>query len=242
MMLIDDRAGSVELIPLLPPELVSKRRLESGDIAFFGYGPEGPYTLPIGIEYKTTKDALQCMHDGRLTGEQMPGMSDIYSRVYIVIEGQIREGPDGVLQFLEWRNRKPVWIAYSKTSYRQFDNWLNSVAEVGRVIIKRSVDRVESAAQILNLYYFWAKDYEQHLSVFKLHKSQEPARLTRPSTKRRMAAAIPGVGDKLSGRVADHFDNVVEMVNAEVDAWQKVNGIGKTKASEIYKSLRESAK
>lgn len=239
MLLIDGRAGSDKLIPLFPPEMVKKMKLEGGDVAFFGYGPEGPYTLPIGIEYKTATEALQCMHSGRLTGEQLPKMSQLYKRVYILIEGEYAEGPSGILQFRSWKNGRPQWASFSKTTYRAFDNWLNSISEVGRVIIKRSIDRSESASMILNLYHFWAKDYEQHKSSFRLDKSQEPTLLYKPSTKRLVACAIPGIGHELSGRVSDHFTNVVSMVTAEVSEWQKISGIGKTKAQKIYDSLRK---
>lgn len=214
-------------------------RLEAGDVAFFGYGPEGPYTLPIGIEYKTAREALQSMQNGRLTGEQLPKMAALYKRVYIVLEGEYGESPEGILQFRCWREGKPFWSSFSHTKYRAFDNWLNSLSEVGRVIIKRTLDRSESASVILNLYHFWAKDYEQHKSAFKLDKSQEPAVLPRVTNERAMIARIPGVGDELSGRVAAHFSNNVHTaVNAEVTEWMKIPGIGKVKAQKIFNFLR----
>lgn len=239
LLLIDGRAGSKGLIPLLPPDICKRTTLDAGDAAFFGCGPEGPFTMPIGIEYKTAKEALQCMHDGRLTGEQLPKMSQIYKRVYILIEGEYGESSNGILQFRTWKDGKPLWSSFSQTTYRAFDNWLNSIAEVGRIVIKRSIDRSESASMILNLYHLWGKDYEKHSSAFRLDKSQQPTLLHKPSTKRLIAASIPGIGDELSKRVAAHFPTIVDMVNAEISAWTEIPGVGKTKAQKIYKSLRE---
>src|SRR5438067_1940584 len=112
MILIDDRAGSANLVPLLPPDITRKVRLDSGDVAFFGFGPEGPYTYPIGIEYKTAQEALQCMQSGRLTGIQLPKMAALYKRVYVIVEGRYREGPDGALQFQAWSSGQLSWVAY----------------------------------------------------------------------------------------------------------------------------------
>lgn len=238
MIMVDSRAGSVELLALLPPESCKKVTLEAADVAFFGYGPDGPMTMPIGIEYKTAKEALQCMHSGRLVGEQLPKCSQLYRRVYLLIEGVYKEGPEGELLFQGWKDSRPVWNSYSKATYTQFDNWLNSVVEVGQVHLKRSMDRVESAAQIYNLYRFWTKEYESHKSLMKFSKGQEPTLLSKPSVKRMVAAQIPGIGYELSGRVADYFPNILAMVNAEEREWTSINGIGKTKAKKIYSSLR----
>jgi ERCC4-type nuclease len=238
MLLVDGRAGSKGLIPLFPPDICKKTTLESADVAFFGHGPEGPFTLPIGIEYKTAKEALQCLHDGRLTGEQLPKMSQSYKRVYILIEGEYKEDSNGLIQFKSWKDSKPIWASFSSTTYRAFDNWLNSIAEIGHIIIKRSVDRAESAAMILNLYHMWGKDYDKHSSLFKFDKSQEPTLLHKPSVKRLIAASIPGIGHELSGRVAAHFPNVVEMINATEESWEAIHGIGKIKAQKIYSALR----
>jgi len=238
MLLVDDRAGSVELLPFFPPETCKKIRLEAGDVAFFGYGPEGPYTMPIGIEYKTAKEALQCLHDGRLVGEQMPKLSQLYRRVYLVIEGEFKEGNGGELLFKGWSHGKPTWTSYSKTTYRQFDNWFNSIVEIGRVVVKRSVNRAETAAQIYNLYKFWIKDYEEHKSLLKFYKTQEPLLLTKPSLRRMVAAQIPSIGWELAARAAEHFPTVIDMINAGEEEWTNVKGIGKLKAQKIYRSLR----
>ena len=82
MILIDDRTGSLDLLTILPAELCQKSRLEAADAAFMGYGPEGPFTYPIGIECKTASEALTCMHTGRLEGEQLPKLSALYKISY----------------------------------------------------------------------------------------------------------------------------------------------------------------
>lgn len=246
MIMVDDQGGrngkgsSLDLIPLLPPELTARRRLESGDVAFFGHGPDGLFTVPVGIEYKKITEAVDSMVTKRFVGEQFPKMSNLYKRIYFLIEGEYSEGPDGRLLVRTFRRGKPEWTSHGwSVSYRQFDNWLNSLVESGHIRLKRTTTRAESAAQVLDLYYLWTKEYDQHKSLFSFDRSQLPPLIAQPSTKRLIASQIPGVGWELSARAASHFSTVVDMVNASEETWAQISGIGKKKASKIYHSLRE---
>jgi ERCC4-type nuclease len=240
MLLVDGQAGSKDLLQHFPPELAKKHTLEAGDVAFFGTGPEGPLTFPIGIEYKTAKEALQCMLDGRLAGEQLPKMSRLYKRVYLLIEGEYREGyDDGYVKFPAWKDGKKTYISYSKVPYRSFDNWMNSLVETARIVIKRSVDQSESAAQILNLYYLWSKDYDGHSSAFMFNSSQEPALLLKPSRKRLIASKLPHIGWKRSEAVDKHFPSIKRMINAGADDWCAVKGVGTTVAKAVVAAIEE---
>lgn len=234
------KGSSLDLIPYLPPELVSQRRLESGDVAFFGHGPEGHFTVPIGIEYKKITEALDSFITKRFVGEQYPKMSALYQRIYFVIEGEYKEGPDGTLVVPRWRDGKQQWISHGwKTSYRQFDNWINSLTETGKIRFKHSRDTAESASQVLDLYYMWTKDYNSHKTLFSFDRSQLPPLITCPTTKRLVAAQLPGMGWELSMRADEHFPTIVDMVNAPEATWAEIQGIGKKKASKIFRSLRE---
>lgn len=238
MILIDGRAGSVDLIPLLPPDITKKVTLEGGDAAFFGYGPEGPYTFPIGLEYKTVNDALDCMHDGRLVSEQLPKMSEQYKRVYLLIEGQYKASPEDELLVGRWKASQFTWSSFSKTTYTQFDNWLNSLVEIGRVTVKRSIDRPESAQQVHNLYKFWCKDYESHSSLLKFNKDREPYKFKQPNSKEIIARQLPGVGHDLAAKASEVFTTPLDLANATEEQWQQIHGIGKRKAKTIYQFWR----
>jgi ERCC4-type nuclease len=241
VILVDDRAGSEALVPLLPPDLTKMLRLESGDVAFFGHSPEGQFTWPIGIEYKTVSETIQCITSRRFVGEQYPKMADLYKRIYFLMEGEIKEGPNGLLLIRNWSGGKPTWASYGwSVTYRQFDNWMNSLTETGNVIFKRSADRKESAAQVLNLYHLWTKDYDQHNTLFAFDKSQLPPTIEQPSLLRLMAAQIPGIGWKRSKEVEKHFSSPYEAFTAEEDVWVQVNGIGPTIAKRVVQLLKKN--
>jgi ERCC4-type nuclease len=235
----DGKGSSMELVHLLPPELVSTRRLEAGDVAFLGHGPEGPYTIPVGIEYKKVGDAITSMINKRFVAEQFQKMTEQYQRIYYLLEGEYAEGPDGTLVVPSWRSGKKEWRSHGWTlKYRQFDNWQNSLAESGKIRFKRSLTPAESAAQVLDIYYMWTKNYDEHKTLFSFDRSQLPPLLTRPSIKRLVAAQIPGVGWELSARAAEHFPTVVDLVTATEDQWTEIGGIGKKKAHTIWSCLR----
>lgn len=241
IILIDNRAGSFDLVQYFPPESCQLTRLTSGDAAFFGYGPDGPYTLPVGIELKSIGDILACFYTGRFLNGQLPGMTELYRRIYLVIYGDWRDGADGLLETLAWTDGKPTWVTMRpKTLYRAFDNWLNSITESTNVIVKRAITKKEAAAQIWDLYSFWSKDYEQHKSLFRFDKSHIPPTIKRPSLKRLILGLLPGVGWKKSGPADEHFKSIVELVMAEEDEWIKIPGIGKTLAKQIVTAFRES--
>lgn len=234
------KGSSLDLIPNLPPELVSQRRLESGDVAFFGHGPDGQFTVPIGIEYKKITEALDSFISKRFVGEQYPKMSSLYQRIYFIIEGEYKEGPDGTLVVPHWRDGRQQWISHGwKTTYRQFDNWINSLTETGKVRFKHSRSAAESAAQVLDLYYMWTKDYNSHRTLFSFDRSQLPPLIACPTTKRLIAAQLPGVGWDLSQRADEHFSSVVDMATASEDQWSLIPGIGKKKAARIVQTLRQ---
>src|SRR3954466_6367631 len=86
-VLVDDRIGSGNMVGLLrhwsvPVDCV---RLDFGDAAFIGNGPDGP--TRIGIEIKAVKDAVSCMVDGRFASQQLPGLVSEYDKVWMLVEG-----------------------------------------------------------------------------------------------------------------------------------------------------------
>src|SRR5574341_487369 len=83
MIHIDPRAGSDKLIPRLQAlhVPVSKTQLEYGDIHWLGRG-EDDRPIPIGIEYKTITDVLDCIKTGRFAGRQLEGMQDAYELIW----------------------------------------------------------------------------------------------------------------------------------------------------------------
>lgn len=234
MILIDDRKGSKELAAYLP-NLATLTTLDAGDAAFLGYGPDGPMTYPIGIERKAFGDLITCFGDGRLSGSQIPKMTGCYKRIYLIVEGRPRTTKDGHLLLPRKQDGVLKWVE-SKFTYRQLDNFLNSLEEELHIQIKRSFDMRETAWQIEDLYFWWSK--ATHNSQFNFDTSAEPFQLAKPNLRKRVAAQLAGIGWGRAGSVAAYFPSVWEMVNATEQEWMKIAGIGKTLAKKVVAQLR----
>ncbi len=251
MILIDYRTGSKDLVGdgHLPPDVAQIADLGSPgpDAAFLGYGPGGPHTYPIAVEIKAlsarSQDAWTSWRTGRLTGGQLPQFAQDYKRVYLIVEGVWRPGPQGEIEIPEWTNERSYsghkWrpLAHAP-DYRTFDNFLNSLTEIGRIIVKRTADRTETARAILDLYLWWSKDYEAHQSLLTFDRSQEPTQLVRPTFKRRVAAELESIGWQKSEAIAKTFSSIHALANASVTDLMAIPGIGAKLAAQIWCELR----
>ena len=95
MILLDDRTGSGELLPLFRPydAPVELARLDFGDACWLGNGATGPEL--VGVERKTIHDLVSSMRSKRLSGYQLPGLLRTYDWVYLLVEGVWRCGGRG---------------------------------------------------------------------------------------------------------------------------------------------------
>src|SRR5229473_7700773 len=96
MLLVDDRIGSVELIPYIKRNHIQaeKIRLEYGDVCMEGNGPKGK--ISIGVERKRLHDILACIDDGRYN-QQRVGMREMYDVSFLLVEGIWKPHEDGTL-------------------------------------------------------------------------------------------------------------------------------------------------
>lgn len=254
MILVDPRAGSSDLLPQLVARGLpaSMYQMEYGDVSFLGNGPSGP--MSVGVEYKRTGDALACMTGGRFAGHQLPGLMQTYQHYWLLVEGITRCGQDngseGVLQVRGWPEG---WKDYRQGSryvmWRDYQNWLMSLQQMGGVKVAQTASLKESATWIGALYAWWQKQWHDHKSVgtiytapFTDNGSALANIATAPSLSRLWAMQLPGVGQDKSKVVAMAFPTALELANADESRWQMVSGIGKTLASRIVASIRERAK
>lgn len=250
MLMIDRRVGSCDLIDLLPRDLCTIDSLQFGDIAFLGSGPGGA-PVKIGIELKALGDCLSSIRSGRFAGTQLPGLTQWYDKIYVIIEGQYRPGKNGELEgFLygkwrpapfaktnSWRSESPS-RGTAPWTYNELDGWINTVTNVAGVIVKRSGSRKETAALVLDLHKWWTdKSYEQHRSHVGFDESQKPT-LYRPSFLRRVAAEFPGIGWEKSSDVALKFGTLWNLVQADEKIWASIPGIGKILAKRAFDLIR----
>lgn len=247
MIAIDDRQGSADLAGHLRhwgvPCVVM--RLPFGDAMFLGNGPEGE--IQIGIEIKAVRDAVNCMTDGRFAGHQLPGLVKEYQEIWLIIEGlfgaQFATGlltTGGGTEGGAGKRRSVLNLGQRRFMYRDLSNWITTLETCAGVHARRTSDRVETAQLISSLHGWWEKPWSDHKSHLAFHR-QRPDRqalLVRPSLTRRIAAELPGIGWEKSKAIVAEMPTVHRMVNASIDEWMTVEGIGKTIAERVHAALR----
>jgi hypothetical protein len=241
-VLIDDRAGSKELI-LHPPlnEKAQLARLESGDVLVVGNGPDGP-TL-IGVELKSISDLISSMNTGRLQAKQIPAMLEDYDVCWLLHYGLYRPCPvTGRLQMLRGQDWKPYQIGSKYIPYTYVENMLHTLTALG-VRIKRVASQVEAVAWLASLIGWWTKPWDDHNGMRVFDNSRSISFMPNVSSdvllRARIAAQLPGVGYKKAMVVANHFGSVREMVNADLTDWKEIPGVGKVIAQAVQQSVGE---
>lgn len=239
-MLIDDRAGSRDLLPYLAKLHIpaSLGRLEFGDIAFPGRGP-GEDWLHIGVEYKSLSDVLTCITTGRLAGHQLVGMQRDYDVSWLLIEDIWQTDPGtGVICTRargEWR---PLKLGPRHYMGRDLDGFLLSITQQSGIRIHRTADKVQSAIWLGALYKWWTnKTWDEHQTLQTFDLSGPVVQIGAPEVARRVAKELAGVGWKKSARVAEHFGSVDAMCAADEHEWEQIDGIGKVLARRIVAQL-----
>jgi ERCC4-type nuclease len=234
MILVDNRIGSKHLKDAMPRRLgVELTQLDFGDVAFFGKGPKGQ--LSIGVEIKTMSDALSCMKNGRLACHQIPGMIETFDVSYLLLIGMPREDNRGYI--------KSPKVPMGVTTLADFRGWLLSITHQAPVRLLQAVDKRDSIMLLIELYQWWQKDWAKHKSYKVFNKSGAICSLAsgteigNVSKTQYFASQLTNVGWELSLRIAERFSTVKAMVDAQVEDWVKINGIGAKKAERIMKEL-----
>lgn len=222
-LLLDDRVGSGELEPRLkaarlPVELT---RLEAGDIAFEGDGPDHA-VVKIGVERKRIGDLLACLRDSRYSGEQLPGLKARFDVVVLVIEGAWREGEDGVLETWQRGGWRP-WRHGGVRSAQEVRAFTLTQQFKAGVHIVLSWGAEQTAQWIAALYWWWnlGGGYESHKSHRGVYLPSETVDLL--NLVGRMAYPLPHVGLTTAVYVQDRFKTPIEMVTAPFSAWAGIS-------------------
>lgn len=251
MILIDDRAGSKELIryvPLSNPSLACLCQLGNGssssaDVCFTGKGPEG--NISIGIEYKSLSDLLTSIHSGRLQSTQFQAMSDEYDICVLLYYGIYRCSSDGYLETLDYSRswHKYTYIGNKPIPYGYLESALISMSRVG--IWVKHLTRPEDCAQWIGVMYrSWQKEYTSHkfFRTFDKSSNKSPALMPGfdPALKQKLdfAKEFPGMGFERALAAARYFPSAQDMFNATVEEWERVPGIGKVIAKSAVHAAR----
>ncbi len=239
---MDARIGSKDLLKYFPKGRARLGHLQYGDASFLGNGPDD-VPIPVGIELKRLLDLLSSMTNGRLSGHQLPGMQACYQVRYLVVEGIWRPSPStGLLEHPKGKGWVPVELGTRTFMASEVDGYLNTLDMLGGMHVRTTASPRQTAQLILSIHHWWTdKKWEAHRSHLAFDESDGlgTVLLTKPKLLRRMAKELPGVGWARSLAVAEHFDNVVEMVNAPSEEWEKIEGIAKGIAGQVVMEMNE---
>lgn len=214
----------------------AKPRLDAGDFAFEGSGPDGNIT--IGVEWKTVGDACTSMRSDRLAADQIKGMSDLYGMSFVIVQGIWRHGRGGVIEVRYGKTWKPLNLATKSFQYSELFKFMVSLSVKKNVVVIRTTTEDETLWALSYLYQWWQTPWDKHRSTDPI-KTQTELCFTRVSLLRKMAAELPGIGWTRSIAVERAFLTVHHMVNADVAQWESIDGIGSKTAQKVYQLLRE---
>lgn len=241
-VLVDDRAGSGDLVNLAPLKgHASLTRMDSGDVMVIGNGPDDSPML-VGVEVKSVFDLLSSISTGRLAGKQIPGMLGDYDVSWLVSYGWYKCGTRGELRV----RRKGKWVAMDQGGrslpYSYLEGFLLTVAALGIKVKHVYGNKGDLARWLGVLAAWWGKQWQDHGSLKAFDQSGQPGLLptlnSGTALRARVAATLPGVGYKRAIAVAHHFPSVRAMMLAGPKEWMEVPGVGKT----IAKTVEEAVK
>ena len=217
---VDDREGSGKLAPLLAGRglPVSLGRIPFGDISFVGSGMGGE-PVTVGVEVKTVRDVLQCITNGRFAGYQLPGLVQSYQQVYLLIVGEVKACiGNGLLQVRGHGGWQDATVGSRRFMYKDLHTWLLTIQIKGGIGIVTCSNYNEAILWLSGLWGWWTvKGWEEHKAHLALNTTMESqlrdrALLIQPSLVRRVAAQLPGVGFDKSGKIAERYGTVEELM------------------------------
>jgi ERCC4-type nuclease len=197
------------------------------------------------------------MRDGRLYGHQIPGMLDLYDFSYLLVEGEVRQSPNGAGALEEFYHGRWCSVSFGSRgcTWAEFDHFLCVVEVRTPIRIRRTKSPEESARDLVSLWHYWSdKLWEEHRSHKTFNSEPHRVLMMKPCLVARVAKELDGIGWDKASAVASHFPDVLSMVSAPPSEWEKISGqgttkngrqrpgIGKLTAERIYRELRGKEK
>lgn len=264
MILVDPRDGGVVRKPGVdtPSDLFIKYIKQYGvcseahilpyaDFCFEGRGPTG--TVMIGVERKTLHDMLNCIHDAHYNAQRI-GMLKYFKKSYLLLEGQWKPHDEtGILMQGFDEGSHTSWTTCKFRTgpimYSELYNYLNSVALSG-VIVTHSRNIRHSAFNLVQLWHWYQKKWDDHTALREIHRLNLPTLNTKPSLVRKWAADIEEVGVKRSEEAERVFNGMAREWSGDVSSapymlatstpedWMKISRIGRPTAESIVRQIR----
>lgn len=243
MILVDDRDGSRDLLECTALRGIGVLgRLDFGDVMLTGHGPDAS-TIVVGVEVKSVSDLLSSISTGRLGGHQIPGMLKMYDYSWLLVHGSVRPGSNGEL---EVRGKGKTWrkfhLGKRPVPWSYLEGFLLTAVMTSPLNLKWVYNFDEAARWIAVLDHWLEKPWDKHrgLSVFDTSGSVAPLPQSNAINTQiaRTAASFPAIGWDRAWKAAEHFDSVIEMVNASESEWKTIKGIGPVIAKSVSGIVR----
>lgn len=231
-LLVDDRVGSADLAdPLrrlgLPVEVC---RLDAGDVAFQGRGPDD-VPLSVGVELKklTTSDFADSSRSGRLNVQRnkMLGKEGLYDYGWLVVEGRYRVTSQGLIEV--WKGRRKFgreeWEQLRGLNASQLQKRVLTQELCGGFHVHFTDDHRSTVLFVADLYRWWTDTAaDRHSSHLAAHTQFGflPLSAFRQAV---VGGKWPGVGLKTSLAAETQFRTIIRAVTASVDEWAGVTTI-----------------
>lgn len=261
MIYIDRRLGSFDLPSIAPlsPSICTLCELDSADVLFTGNGPDDK-PISVAIELKSISDLLSSSANGRLQGcdtGQLTRMLDTYDIPMLLYYGQYMPSDTMTLLVKRQIGNKWVWYQHKRnpnnpnspaTPYTYISSMLMSIHLAG-IWTERCGSKKEAAAIIYTLYEKLQRPWASHKLFHTFNRASAERQdiiILRPELPEnivrcaRVAKELsPSIGYERSVEIAKFFHgNVRQMINATVDQWRQVPGIGKVIARSVVEALK----
>ena len=254
MLLIDSSVGSSDLPDILERLFSSgetKREdyklssLPSSDVAFVGNGPDSE--VFVGIEIKSVSDLVNSISTARLQGigGQIDRMTTYFNVRWLIIYGEVDGDGDEKMSFRVRDSRRKKWTVVNRP-LAWLDSSLIAVEDMG-VSVRYVSSKLHACKWILTCFRRYQKPADSH----RFFDTVDRSKISKPDwgtfhhhreseVRRRMiASCLPNISNEREKRVAKHFGSIGEMINASVEDWERVEGIGKVIAERIYNLIWE---
>jgi ERCC4-type nuclease len=223
MMYLTSSANDRDLRKLLTPVIVMA--IPYGDVIF--NGRDGDKVMRFCVERKKWGDLCQCIDDGRQLNQMRGAYENGFDRYVLVVEGGYKVAGGN----LYYRRRGYV---DSGMPWTRIQAYLDELHYFTGVQVKHTSTARETAQAINNLHDLMQS--RDHNSLKKFYSPPvTPVLMRKPGIVRRVAKEFMGIGWDRSLAVEKQFPTLREMVNAGVEEWMEVEGIGKNIAYSVVK-------
>jgi ERCC4-type nuclease len=201
----------------------------TGDVWFEGVS--GGELAHICVERKHMRDLVNCINDGRHLQQIRQAHDERFSHYILIVEALWRESKDGEAEYKRGRN----WVR-AGMPWTRIQSYLIELHYLMGVHVIYSKSLKETVGTIKALHKFF--ETEEHDSLKRFYTAPATTILLRqPSLIRRMAKELSGIGWERSLVVEEKWQSVRDMVNAPVDEWLELEGIGKGIATKVQEEL-----